>query len=119
MLSVPTLPRSPTKPTPPGTLVHTILLLRLSPARFRLLLAFASQLVCGVNILNQGEHMQINLQEQGNSIKAFINVAGIAKDTDPTTANKLIEEFVAELNSGKLTLTSFKDTNGKWVIGWK
>ena len=63
--------------------------------------------------------MQINLQEQGNSIKAFINVAGIAKDTDPTTANKLIEEFVAELNSGKLTLTSFKDTNGKWVIGWK
>lgn len=63
--------------------------------------------------------MQINLQEQGNSIKAFLNVAGVSRDTDTATANKLIEAFVAELNSGKLTLTSFKDTSGKWVIGWK
>lgn len=63
--------------------------------------------------------MQIKLQDQGNSIKAFLNVAGVSKDTDTDTANKLIEAFVAELNAGKLTLTSFKDTTGKWVIGWK
>lgn len=63
--------------------------------------------------------MQIKLQEQGNSIKAFLNVAGVSKDTGADEANKLIEAFVAELNAGKLTLTSFKDTNGKWVIGWK
>jgi hypothetical protein len=62
--------------------------------------------------------MTINLQETDGSLKGFINVAGVTKDTPADEANLLIEEFVRQLNNGELVFTSFK-SNGKWVLGWK
>jgi len=63
--------------------------------------------------------MQINLQDSNKAMAGFINVVGVSKDTPVAEANKLIEAFVGDLNSGALNINAFKAKDGKWVIGFK
>ena len=57
--------------------------------------------------------------DEGNNLQAFINVAGVKQDTPVVEANQLIEQFIAQFNSGELSVTAFKSRDGKIVIGFK
>ena len=62
--------------------------------------------------------MKINVDE-GNALKAFINVAGTKADTPVDEVNTLTEAFIAKFNAGELSVTAFKGRDGKIVIGFK
>ena len=57
--------------------------------------------------------------DNNNSIKAFVNVVGVSKDTPVDEANELILSFINELNAGNLNVTAFYNKEGKLVIGFK
>jgi hypothetical protein len=66
--------------------------------------------------------MTFELKENG-SLRAFLNPAlgkGIkSDDLSVEEYNKQVEALVADLSAGKLQFHSFKDDNGKWILGFK
>ena len=56
--------------------------------------------------------------DTGSSIKGFINVPGAKQDTSVDEYNLKMMEFIELFNAG-LTVSAFKGTDGKLVIGFK
>jgi len=57
--------------------------------------------------------------DNNNSMSAYINVAGVKQDTNVSEANELINSFIASFNAGELSVTAFKNKDGRIIIGFK